>query len=539
MSPPDVGEDVPLRAFCDLLSRNAQDYGDMLAVVYGDDHLTWSDVDTSISVLANSLLREYPSSKGMRVAIIMENRPEYLAALYGTQRAGMVPAPISTRFVGREIRHVFYTGKPSVCITSVHYMAQVLDAFPDVEGRPLLVVVGGSTDMDRTIKSWDDFVGGVSQEPPSVSVSNEDLSVQLFTGGTTGLPKGTNFSHQALLDACTLIPDHGLSLIFEGKVPESALLPTEHELKFLVPTPLYHLSGFMPAIIMAAMKRPVVFPKSLSFSPLEILEIIEREKITAVFMVPTQFRMLLDYPDLESHDMTSVTLLSSGGSKMPASMKKEILARFPDTVLVDGYGQTENIGAAIYSFLTVDDIPRITEGYIGKPISGVEMRVVNEMGDDVKPGEVGEAIYRSPSLMSGYHDDEAMTKDSFEGEWFRTGDLFRTDEEGNYYYVERKSEVIFSGGEKVFPAEVEELISQHPNVESAVILGIPDRTWGEVVRAFVVPKPGSDITENEILEWCTGKMASYKKPKEVIIRESLPIAEDGKILRSALKETDS
>jgi acyl-CoA synthetase (AMP-forming)/AMP-acid ligase II len=539
MSPPDVGEDAPLRAFCDLLSRNAQDYGEMLAVVYGDDHLTWSDVDTSISVLANSLLREYPSSKGMRVAIIMENRPEYLAALYGSQRAGMVPAPISTRFVGREIRHVFDTGKPSVCITSVHYLAQVLDAFPDEEVKLPLVVVEGSTDTKSGIKSWDDFIAGVSQDPPSISVSNEDLSVQLFTGGTTGLPKGTNFSHQALLDACTLIPDHGLSLIFEGKVPESALVPTEHELKFLVPTPLYHLSGFMPAIIMAAMKRPVVFPKSLRFNPLEILELIAREKITAVFMVPTQFRMLLDYPELDSHDISSVTLLSSGGSKMPAFLKKEILTRFPETVLVDGYGQTENIGAAIYSFLTVDDIPKITEGYIGKPIRGVEMRVVNEAGDDVSPGEVGEAIYRSPSLMSGYHDDETMTKDSFEGEWFRTGDLFRTDEEGNYYYVERKSEVIFSGGEKVFPAEVEDLISQHPSVDSAVIVGIPDRTWGEVVRAYVVPKAGSAISEKEILDWCSGKMASYKKPKEVFISDSLPIAEDGKILRSALKELDS
>ncbi|MHA1939564.1 MAG: class I adenylate-forming enzyme family protein [Candidatus Thorarchaeota archaeon] len=539
MSPPDAGGDTPLRAFSDLLHRNAKDYGDMLAVVYGDDHLTWSDVDTSISEAANSLLREYPSSMGMRVAIIMENRPEYLAALYGTQRAGMVPAPISTRFVGREIRHVFETGKPSLCITSVHYMSQVLDAFPDASHRPPLVVVEGDTDAVSRIKSWTDFVDDASQDHPAISVSNEDLSVQLFTGGTTGLPKGTNFTHQALLDACTLIPDHGLSLIIEGEVPESALLPTDHELKFLVPTPLYHLSGFMPAIIMAAMKRPVVFPKSLSFIPLEILEIIAREKITAVFMVPTQFRMLLDYPELDSHDMSSVTLLSSGGSKMPASMKKEILTRFPDTVLVDGYGQTENIGAAIYSFLTVDDIPKITEGYIGKPISGVEMRVVNEAGEDVSPGEVGEAIYRSPSLMRGYHDDETMTKDSFDGAWFRTGDLFRTDEEGNYYYVERKSEVIFSGGEKVFPAEVEEQISQHPNVDSAVIVGIPDRTWGEVVRAFVVPKSGSEITEDEILEWCSGKMASYKKPKEVIIRESLPVAEDGKILRSALKELGS
>jgi acyl-CoA synthetase (AMP-forming)/AMP-acid ligase II len=538
MSPPDAGEDAPLKAFCDLLSRNAQDYGDMLAVVYGDDNLTWSDVDISISVFSNSLLREYPSSKGMRVAIIMENRPEYLAALYGTQRAGMVPAPISTRFVGREIRHVFDIGKPFLCISSTHYMTQVIDAFPDVSERPPLIVVEGSTDPENRIKSWEDFVAGASHDHPTISVSNQDLSVQLFTGGTTALPKGTNFSHQALLDACTLIPDHGLSLIFEGKVPEAALLPTEHELKFLVPTPLYHLSGFMPAIIMAAMKRPVVFPISLSFTPLEILEIIAREKITAVFMVPTQFRMLLDFPELDSHDMTSVTLLSSGGSKMPASMKKEILTRFPDTVLVDGYGQTENIGAAIYSFLTVDDIPKITEGFIGKPISGVEMRVVNDAGDDASPGEVGEAIYRSPSLMRGYHDDETMTKDSFDGEWFRTGDLFKTDEEGNFYYVERRSEVIFSGGEKVFPAEVEEILSQHPNVDSAVIVGIPDRTWGEVVRAFVVPKSGSEISENEILEWCSGKMASYKKPKEVVIRESLPIAEDGKILRSSLKESD-
>ncbi len=208
-------------------------------------------------------------------------------------------------------------------------------------------------------------------------------------------------------------------------------------------------------------------------------------------------------------------------------------------MLVDGYGQTENIGAAIYSFLTVDDIPKITEGYIGKPISGVEMRVVNEKGEDVAPGEVGEAIYRSPSLMRGYHGDDSMTRESFDGTWFYTGDLFRMDEEGNYYYVERKSEVIFSGGEKVFPAEVEEILCQHPKVESAVIVGIPDRVWGEIVRAFIVPASGKKITPDEITEWCTGKLASYKKPREIVIKQKLPVAEDGKIIRSALKDQAS
>jgi acyl-CoA synthetase (AMP-forming)/AMP-acid ligase II len=295
----------------------------------------------------------------------------------------------------------------------------------------------------------------------------------------------------------------------------------------------------MPAIIMTAMKRPVVFPKSLSFLPQEILEIVEREKITAIFMVPTQFRILLDYPGLDSHDMTSVTLLSSGGSKMPAVTKKEILTRFPDTVLVDGYGQTENIGAAIYSFLTVDDIPKITEGYIGKPISGVEMRVVDDSGEDVLPGEVGEAIYRSPSLMRGYHEDESMTSESFDGSWFHTGDLFRVDDEGNYYYVERKSELIFSGGEKVFPAEVEEILCKHPQIDIAAVIGVPDRVWGEVVWAFVVLSQGVQLDAEAIIDWCTGKMASYKKPKDVIIKDSLPMAEDGKILRSALKDMSS
>jgi acyl-CoA synthetase (AMP-forming)/AMP-acid ligase II len=539
MSPADAGEDAPLRAFCDLLKRNALDYGDMLAVVYGDSHLTWSEIDQSISEVANALLRAYPDSLGKRVAIVMENRPEFLASLYGAQRAGMVPAPISTRFVGREIKHVFETAKPLVCICSTHYEGQIIDAFPDAEERPPMVVVDGYTKQEDKTLAWADFIAGALSDDPALPLSSDLLGVQLYTGGTTGLPKGTDFTHQALLDACTLIPDHGLKLIIDGVVPESALLPTDHELKFLVPTPLYHLSGFMPAIIMTAMKRPVVFPKSLSFQPQEILEIVEREKITAIFMVPTQFRILLDFPELDSHDMTSVTLLSSGGSKMPAATKKEILSRFPETVLVDGYGQTENIGAAIYSFMTVDDIPKITEGYIGRPISGVEMRVVTESGEDVAPGVVGEAIYRSPSLMRGYHDDETMTKESFDGSWFHTGDLFRVDEEGNYYFVDRKSELIFSGGEKVFPVEVEDILCQHPQIDAAVVVGIPDRVWGEVVRAFVVLGPGVKMDAEEIIDWCTGKMATYKKPKEVIIKDALPLAEDGKILRSALKDMSS
>ncbi|MHA1959916.1 MAG: class I adenylate-forming enzyme family protein [Candidatus Thorarchaeota archaeon] len=524
-----------LKAFSDLLSNNARDYGENLAVVQGDTRLTWADLDLLVSRAANGIVQRTRKGKGQRVGILMENRPEFLAVLYGSQRAGKLPAPINTRFVGREIRHVMEASRPDLVFCSPHLEESLLVGIDSLEPKPHVVVLKEPGKLVKPEETWSEFLDGTSTESPCIDVEPSDLGVQLFTGGTTGLPKASDFTHKALLDACTLIPDHGLKLIFDGEVPESALLPSDTELKFLVPTPLYHLSGFMPAIIMSAMKRPIIFPTSLSFDPEEICNLVERETITAVFMVPTQFRVFLDYPHLAKHDLSSVTLLSSGGSKMPAETKIEVLKRFPDAVLVDGYGQTENIGAAIYSFMTTADIPRIVDGYIGKPISGVEMRIIDEEGRDVKPGEVGEAVYRSPSLMQGYHGEASMTEAAYEEDWFRTGDLFKTDEEGNFYYIERKSEVIFTGGEKVFPAEVEAIIASHPKIEIAVVLGEKDRTWGEIVKAVVVPVEGESVSQEEVIEWCAGKLASFKKPRMVLIRESLPIAEDGKVLRSALR----
>ncbi|MFX1535438.1 MAG: class I adenylate-forming enzyme family protein [Promethearchaeota archaeon] len=530
---PDV-EEFP-RAFSDLLIGNAEDYGDKLAIVYGNIRLTWAEFNRKVTVAANALLRLYPESYGSRLAIIMENRPEYLIILYGAQRAGLIPVPISIRFVRSEIQHIFTNCNPIAFISSIHHFECVIDAFQSTKNRPTTIVVEGITDQKKNLQSWDDFLNGVSAILPDVSISTDDFGVQLYTGGTTGLPKGINFTHRALLNACALISENALELILEGKIPESTMLPTKHKIKFLVPTPLYHLSGFVPALQMTAMKQPVVFPVSLSFSPEETCELIEKEKITTVFMVPTQFRIFLDYPELNSHDLSSLTLLSSGGAKMSAEMKKEILTRFPEVTLVDGYGQTENIGAAIYSFLTVKDIPKIKEGYIGKPISGVEMQIVKENGEKVAPGEVGEAIYRSSSLMHSYQGEADSSSKTDEDTWFRTGDLFTIDEEGNYYYVDRKSEVIFTGGEKVFPTEVEAVICDHPKVEAVAVIGESDRVWGEIVIAYVQPKKGMDLTSEEIINWCVGKIAAYKKPRVVKIRQHLPIAEDGKILRSILK----
>ncbi|MHA2224642.1 MAG: class I adenylate-forming enzyme family protein [Candidatus Hodarchaeales archaeon] len=530
-------DDFP-KIFSDLLLINARDYPDQLAMVYGDLRLSWRDFDRLISIAANAFLRSFPNKRGSRITILMENRPEWLIPFYGAQRAGMVPAPISTRLISSDIGHIFKISSPIACVSSVHYFKRIINAFKLVENCPSLIVVDKSEENHEKFQSWSEFIDKVPDTHPSAIGTGSDLGVQLFTAGTTGMPKGVNFTHHSLLDACNLIPEHGLDLIFKGEIPEVALLPTTHEMKFLVPTPLYHLSGFVPALIMTAMKRPVVFPTSVSFTPEEICNLIEKEEITTVFMVPTQFQFFLDHLKLNSYDLSSVTLFSSGGSKMSAEMKKEILTRFPEALLVDGYGQTENIGAAIYSFLKFEDIPKITEGYIGKPISGVEMRVVDERGNDVASGEVGEAIYRSPSLMRDYHGDDNLTSEAHlkldNQKWFRTGDLFKVDEEGNYYYVDRVDDLIITGGEKVFAGEVEEVIRKHPKVYDVVVIGESNKKWGKIVKAYVAPKRESQLFPEEIIEWCVGKISSFKKPKIVEIREHLPIGEDGKISRAHL-----
>ncbi|MFW9777914.1 MAG: class I adenylate-forming enzyme family protein [Candidatus Heimdallarchaeota archaeon] len=532
-------EDFP-RIFSDLLTINGRDYADQLAVTYGRSHWTWASLDREISKVANMFLHLFPDGRGKNILIMLENRPEWLITFYGSQRAGMVPTPISTRFIHSELTHIFRKSCPQGCVTSSHFYHHIIEALTK-ETNPFPCVIVDERPFDKQdILIWSDLLQNASTSVPDISVSPSDLGVQLYTSGTTGQPKAVDFTHRALLDACNLIPEHGLELIIEGKIPEVAMIPTNHEPKFLVPTPLYHLSGFVPALIMTAMKRQVVFPTSLSFDPVEVARLIETERVTTVFMVPTQFRLLLDFPQLDDYDLSSVTLFSSGGAKMSASMKKEILTRFPEIVLVDGYGSTENIGAAIYSFLTNNDIPKIREGFIGKPISGVEMRIVNEKGDEIAPGEVGEAIYRSPSLMHRYHDEE-KTSQAFDGSWYRTGDLFTIDEEGNYYYVDRRDELIITGGEKVYPMEVEDVLRKHPHVKNAVVIGVPHPVWGQIVKAFIEPvdyQPDIDRRkfETEIQDWCEGKIAAYKKPRIIEIRANIPMAEDGKILRALLKQ---
>lgn len=305
--------------------------------------------------------------------------------------------------------------------------------------------------------------------------------------------------------------------------------------------PFFHSAAYVSGIVTWILYgQPLIFPISKKFDVREILEFIDKKVIKVLMMVPTMWKRLLEYPDLNKFDLSGLQVAISGGSLFKGLYKKILLENFPNALIIDGFGQTEM--SPIIS-LKLDASPeKVIERSIGHEIDGLKVRIIDpETGEDVKDGEVGELLYKSVTVMKEYYKDPEKTKDAFKDGWFCSGDLgYRDKDTGELFIVERLKECISSGAEKIFPLEVEEVISQHPKVEDVVVIGVPDEEWGSAVRAVIVPRegliPNQDITDEEIIEFCKGRMASYKKPKTVVFAEEFPVSPVGKVLRAKVRE---
>jgi fatty-acyl-CoA synthase len=303
--------------------------------------------------------------------------------------------------------------------------------------------------------------------------------------------------------------------------------------------PFFHSAAYVSGIVSWILfGQPMIFPASKKFDVREILELVENQGIRVLMMVPTMWKRLLEYPDLEKFDLSDLKVAISGGALFKGKYKKLLLNLFPNALIIDGFGQTEM--SPIIS-LRLDATPeQVVERSIGHEIDGLEVKIIDpETGNEVKEGEVGELMYKSVTVMKGYYKDPEKTKEAIKDGWFRSGDLgYRKD--GELFIVERLKECISSGAEKIFPLEVEEIIHQHPKVEDVVVIGVPDEEWGNAVRAVIIPKkglkPNEDITDEEIIEYCRGKMAAYKKPKSVVFASEFPISPVGKVLRVKIRE---
>jgi acyl-CoA synthetase (AMP-forming)/AMP-acid ligase II len=294
-------------------------------------------------------------------------------------------------------------------------------------------------------------------------------------------------------------------------------------------TPFFHIAGVVSIIKTMQALTPMVI---LDFDPVELLKAVERERITFLFLVPAMWLMVMNHPDFKKYDVSSLRTAAYGADVTTNVLKERILESFPNAALYEAFGQTEMSATTVY--MKHQDALR-KEGSVGLPLFNVEVRVVNDAMEDVPVNEVGEIVYRGPGMMKGYYKNPEETRKAFEGGWFHSGDLVRRDEEGFVYVVDRKKDMIVSGGENIYSAEVESVLLTCPKIKEAAVVGVPDHKWGEAVKACVVLEPGREATADEIIQFCLEKMARFKRPKIIEFLPALPRSATGKILKRELR----
>jgi len=474
---------------------------------------TYKELDIRANRLARVLL-DYGISKGDRVAQFSTNRIECIDLFLATGKIGAILVPFNVRLSNQEIEYLIKKTKPSVFFYEPKLESQVVQ----IKNKNLIEI---------NIAMGEKFIHNdpttqllMNKAPKSVIerpvINFEDPHLILFTGGTTGLPKGAVLSHR-------LIFWNSINTILSWNLTSDDIQP----LLF----PLFHTGGwnvlFVPFYHLGA--KTILIG---DFNAEETLRIISEQHCTIVIGVPTMFHVMANSPQFNSVDLNSVKIFISGGAPCPVAIMEKYWAK--NKAFKMGYGLTE-VGPNNF-YLPEKDI-KLKPTSVGLPVFHCDMKIINaETNKIVKQGEVGELILKGPHIFSGYWDEPEETKKTIEPDgWVHTGDLAKQDADGYYYIVGRKKEMYISGGENIFPVEIEELLFKHPKIDLAAVIGVPDDTWGEVGKAFLTPKSGEILSKEEIKTYLSERLAKYKIPKFFEIRSELPTSAAGKILKRELK----
>ena len=499
-----------------LLNNTASKYPERAAIISDEGRWTFKDLNERTNRLAAAMLNA-GLKKGDRVAILLYNSSYFVEAYFAAVKIGLVVTPVNFRFTGCEIEYVLNDAQPLLLI----YGAEFEKTLRTVRDQLVSVrhFVSPQNSETPLAVDYEDFLaGGKSNIAGAASQVSEDDPCQLmYTSGTSGKPKGVTLTHRNVLWNL-------FNIIWarEDKTGERAIIVG----------PLYHTAALNNhlTIQIALGGTSIIIRK---FEPESLLKTIEREKAMIVSGAPALYNMLLQHPKAHLYDTRSITKCTAGSDKLPLEIKKKLLKFFPNIKGVyDVYGLTE--ASPCITILNAADSLR-KDGSVGKVLPFVDARIVDEENDSLPPGEVGELICRGPNVMRGYHRNPQATGESLKNGWLYTGDLARMDDEGFIYIVDRKKEMIVSGGENIYPGEIEEVIRRHPSVADVAVIGIPDPTWGETVKAFVVPRQGREIDEKEVIDFCKKYLASYKKPTVVALVAAIPRNPSGKALKRLLR----
>lgn len=505
----------------DWMERGERYFPEALAVVdvaKGDaGRLTYRAMNARANRLA-AHLRERGVGRGDRVALLAGNGVEVLDTFFACGKLGAIFVPLNWRAHPRELGEVVALTSPVALVVSAEFReaAAVLAAVRGAAGAPVIghVLAIGDVGLSGAV-AYGDVVSAAPAPPvANEQVSAEDLVCLLFTGGTTGPAKAAQISYRMIAWNTLNTVVHELS---RGDVT-------------LTHTPMFHTGAlFVYTLPLLTLGGTVVIMQKWTAD--DMLELIERERVTVLFCVPTQYQLMLASPRFASASLQSLRFLTSGGAPLPVPVIRAY-RQAHGVVFKQGFGMTE-FGPGIFS-LAAEEAER-RAGSIGKPNYFIEARIVDEHGAALAAEAVGELVLKGPSACSGYFGDPQASRDAVDADgWFHTGDLARYDSDGFYYIVGRKKDMFISGGENVYPLEIERVLYEHPAVAQCAVIGVPHEMWGEVGHAVVVPRPGAAATEAELLAHCTANLARYKVPKTLAFTDALPMSPAGKILKREL-----
>jgi len=504
----------------DIMEWNTRNYGDKVAIIDPDHDKreTFKELNDRVNSLANALVG-LGVVKGDRVCVLASSIPQYLE-IACTAKAGLACVPLNYRLKGEEMAYIINDSGASTIFVEEPYLEVIRSMRHLIPNVKHYICIDASPD---DMLSYEELVSSNSSDDPCVDVFEDDLLGIIYTSGTTGLPKGVIKKHKDTLRYLRLLRATSASAADD---------------RCLSMWPLFHAGLFHSNFGILMWGNTQVLMRM--YDPERAMQLIEKEKITWIAGVPTMIIRIMEHPNRTKYDLSTLLLVVYTGSPMPVEAIKKAMDVF-GPILYQAFGMTEGTGETI---LSVDDHRKALSepgkeyilSSVGKPLPGCEMRLVDDDDNDVPPGEPGEIVFRSDCLIEGYWNEPEETAELLRNGWMHTGDIGRLDEEGYLYIVDRKKDIIVSGGENISSKEIEEVVYAHPTVLECAVIGVPSDKWGEEVKAVVVLKRGMTATPEEIVDFCGERLGGFKKPKSVEIWDELPKNPGGKILKREMRE---
>ncbi|GAV23522.1 long-chain-fatty-acid--CoA ligase [Carboxydothermus pertinax] len=515
----------PEKTLHELFWETTEKYPGLTATVFLGQEMTYKELGEQIKRFTTALSK-LSIKKGDRVAVMLPNCQEFVISYFAILNLGGIVVQTNPMYVERELEYQLNdSGAETIILLDVLYpRAQAVKGNTALKNIivvsiPLIGTYNG--EFGPGVYKFSDLISDSEPSPPEVTVTPDDVAVLQYTGGTTGISKGAMLTHKNLVANVYQVREFSNGIFFDGQE------------RVLTALPLFHVYGMTCCMNLATCfgGTMILIPK---FDATLLLQHIQRYRPTSFPGAPTMYVALLNHPDLTKYDLKSINVCVSGSAPLPV----EVQTKFEEVtgaVVVEGYGLSE--ASPVTHCNPIRGTRKI--GSIGVPYSDTIAKIVDiETGEDLPPGQIGELVVQGPQVMKGYWNRPEETAKALKDGWLYTGDLAKMDEDGFFYIVDRKKDMIIAGGYNIYPREVEEVLYQHPKVKEAIVVGVPDPYRGETVKAFIVVKEGETLTEQEVIEFCNAHLARYKVPRLVEFRSELPKTVVGKVLRRQLREEE-